>query len=1022
MSFDAAIEEQILHLGRGILKQVRGRTARHTFDHRAFAERLLSEPELKTQLLRLVDVLPTLENDAQLAEHLYLYLGQQNLPIRWPGLARWGLQHGRHGIGAGLSARAARIICRKMARGFILGQSVAEIEPRLRRMFTDGLSFSLDVLGEACTGEAAALAYQQTYLQLIPELSLRLGAWGAANAAGPHGAGARPNRSMHGVMQSPAGAAGTAPATPPAAAAGTPSPRLHLSIKLSGLYSQLRPVDPDGSVQVIKDRLRPILLAARAAGAFILVDSEQFDYRAITLRAFKELLVEDGLRDFKDVGIAMQAYLCDTPLVVASLIAWAKDRGTPITIRLVRGAYWDFERTLAEQNAWPSPVWQHKSQTDQTYEQCVELLLRNYPTVRTAIATHNLRSICVGAVLAESLGLTPREYEFQMLFGMSEDVATALVSRDLAVRMYCPFGPLLPGMAYLVRRLMENSSNESFVYRAGQTHATAAELMLPPQPPPNAGAFPAGPVAAPPGASAFANIPLRRFSIPEQHAAFHAAVESVRPQMPMAVYPHMDGKRIDRPVSAVAVNPSHPEMVVGKIAPAQLSDVQTAMTAASRALDAWRNRPVDQRAQMLERAAAWLAEHRDMLAAWQIFEAGKPWIEADADVCEAVDHIRYAAHEARRLFNPIDLSVSGESQTYTYLPRGIAAVIAPWNFPLAIVAGMTAAALATGNTVIVKPAPQTPVSAQWLIHALQVGGLPAGVVNFLPGGDEIGKALVAHRDMALIAFTGSEAVGREIIASAALVQPGQRHFKHVIAEMGGKNAMIIDDDADMDVAIPEIVASAFGYAGQKCSACSRLIVLSDIYDRLLEKLLDAVASVCIGPSESPSTYMGPVIDSAAQRRLMNVIEKGRSEARVLFQAVLPDGLDGFYVPPTIFVDVPPDGVLAQEEMFGPVLCVFRAGNMADAVALANNTRYGLTAGLMSRNPQRIDLVRRTLEAGNIYINRRITGAVVNRQPFGGMKLSSLGSKAGGPDYLLQFVQARVVTENTIRHGFVPPGG
>ncbi len=448
--------------------------------------------------------------------------------------------------------------------------------------------------------------------------------------------------------------------------------------------------------------------------------------------------------------------------------------------------------------------------------------------------------------------------------------------------------------------------------------------------------------------------------------------------------------------------------------------MQSAVAAAIKAGNHWRDLSSETRSELLDAAAQILTQQRDELSAWQILEAGKPWAEADADVCEAIDHIRYAAFQARRLFKAGNIGKGGESNAWTYHGVGPAAIIAPWNFPLAIVSGMAAAALAAGNPVVIKPAPQTPVSAYWLVQALQKAGLPAGTVGFLPGGDEIGRALVAHPDVALIAFTGSEAAGRQIIAAAMTDTPGRRHFKRVIAEMGGKNAIIVDDDADLDTSIADIVASAFSYAGQKCSACSRLIVLPAVYDQLLEKIIDAVGSLRIGDAADPSTYVGPVIDRAARDRINTAVELARLEARLIYQAPLPRELPGYYVAPGIFTDVKPDGMLAQEEVFGPILAVFRAESVEHAVELANNSRYGLTGGIMSRNPRTIEFVRQRMEVGNLYVNRRITGAVVGRQPFGGIKSSGLGSKAGGPDYLLQFVQAQVVTENTIRHGFVPP--
>jgi RHH-type proline utilization regulon transcriptional repressor/proline dehydrogenase/delta 1-pyrroline-5-carboxylate dehydrogenase len=353
----------------------------------------------------------------------------------------------------------------------------------------------------------------------------------------------------------------------------------------------------------------------------------------------------------------------------------------------------------------------------------------------------------------------------------------------------------------------------------------------------------------------------------------------------------------------------------------------------------------------------------------------------------------------------------------------VAAIIAPWNFPLAILCGMTTAALVSGNTAIMKPAEQSPVIAAKLMEVFEEAGFPPGVVNYLPGvGEEIGPVLVGSPDVSIIAFTGSRAVGLAIQKQAAEVSGGQDHLKRVITELGGKNAVIVDEDADLDEAVHAVVASAFGYAGQKCSACSRAIVLAGVYDAFVARLVEATRSLRIGPAEDPGAFVGPVIDAEARQRILKTIEKGKTEARLAYSADLGALADeGEYVPPTIFADVPPEASIAQEEIFGPVLSVIKAANLTDALSIANGTRYALTGGLFSRSPGNIARVRREFRVGNLYINRKITGALVDRQPFGGFKLSGVGTKAGGPDYLVQFMVPRTITENTLRHGFAPEG-
>jgi RHH-type proline utilization regulon transcriptional repressor/proline dehydrogenase/delta 1-pyrroline-5-carboxylate dehydrogenase len=416
-----------------------------------------------------------------------------------------------------------------------------------------------------------------------------------------------------------------------------------------------------------------------------------------------------------------------------------------------------------------------------------------------------------------------------------------------------------------------------------------------------------------------------------------------------------------------------------------------------------------------------MRRRRCELAAWMIYECGKQWREADADVAEAIDFCDYYAREMLRLAVPLRRDVAGEENEYFYEPRGVTVVIAPWNFPLAILCGMTVAGLVAGNTVIMKPAEQSAVVGAKLMEVFMEIGLPPGVAAYLPGaGEAIGPVLTQHPDVAMIVFTGSKEVGLLINRQAAATPHGQDHVKRVVAEMGGKNAIIVDEDADLDEAVRGVAASAFGYQGEKCSACSRVIVLDPIHDAFVARLVEATRSLKVGPAEDPGTSVGPVIDADSQKRVLDYIEKGKQECHLAFAGDIgPLEQEGFYVAPHIFTNVAPTAVIAQEEIFGPVLAVIRSRNLDDALAIANSTPYALTGGLYSRSPENIARVKRELHVGNLYINRKITGALVDKQPFGGFRLSGIGSKAGGPDYLLQFLQPRTITENTMRRGFAP---
>ena len=626
--------------------------------------------------------------------------------------------------------------------------------------------------------------------------------------------------------------------------------------------------------------------------------------------------------------------------------------------------------------------------------------------------------------VAEALGLGRDQLEFQMLYGMGEALQAAVAGRGYPVRIYTPVGELIPGMAYLVRRLLENTANDSFLRQELLRERTAEQLLAPPLPPPLAARHSSGEGrAGEPSARAsvgFSGEPFTDFSRAESREGFAAALEAVRGQLGQT-YPALLGDRAISDTEPLTVrNPAHPSQVIGRVATASLGHMDLAVTQATAAQPAWAARPAEERAACLRRAAALLRQQRHVLAAWEVLEVGKSWREADTDVMEAIEYLEYYALGAQELAAGRVLPQPfGERNRYVYQPRGVAVVIAPWNFPAAILTGMASAALATGNAVLLKPAEQSPIMAVHITRLLRQAGVPPAIVQLLPGyGPEVGATLVRHPGTHVTLFTGSRAVGLAILHACAQVGTGQRFIKHVVAELGGKNAIVVDDDADLDAAVAGTVISAFGYAGQKCSAASRVIVHARIYDRFLARLVEATDRLVVGDPTDPAVDLGPVIDETAQRRLLDALAQAKEVARVAYrypQARLPEG-PGYYVPPAILTDVFPRHPLAREELFGPLLCVFRVGSFAEGLALANDTDYALTGGVYSRSPSHLDRAIRDLDVGNLYLNRPITGALVGRQPFGGRRLSGLGTKAGGPDYLLQLVVPKTITENTSRHG------
>ena len=461
-----------------------------------------------------------------------------------------------------------------------------------------------------------------------------------------------------------------------------------------------------------------------------------------------------------------------------------------------------------------------------------------------------------------------------------------------------------------------------------------------------------------------------------------------------------------------STDPGSPERIVAWAGRSSEQDAAAAVEAGGRGFRQWSERSAAERAEVLRAAAAILRGRRLELAALQVRECAKPWPEADGDVCEAIDFLEYYAREALVLDGGRELvQVPGERNTMRYAPRGVAAVIAPWNFPLAIPCGMTAAALAAGNAAVLKPAEQAPASAGALVNALHEAGVPRAALSLLPGYGEVGAALVRHPGVHTIAFTGSSAVGLEILRESAETPESQHHVKRVVSEMGGKNCMIVDADADLDEVVPEVVYSAFGYAGQKCSAAARVLVHEAAAETLLERLAGAVRVLEVGQAERFSTEVPPVIEREAQERVRRYAAMAEPMARV---DSVPE--EGWFVPPALVADLPDDSPIVSDEIFGPLLAVGRVRDVDEACDIIEALPFALTGGLFSRSPGTVERVAARLPVGNLYVNRGITGAMVGRQPFGGNRRSGIGSKAGGPDYLLQFVEPRVVSENTMRHG------
>ena len=981
-----ALEPAIARIGRVLADDSAGQGPT-VFDRRWWSNSLLewamTDEPFKVRLFRFIDVLPAVRDDNRVAELIEEYFGDLAslaAPLGW-GLRAMSATK----LGGRLTARSLRQQIVQMAKIFIAGTTVPDAEPMLAELWKNGRGYSIDLLGEASVSEVEADRYRDRCLDALRGLQTVTSAW--------------PSHTLleHDHL-------------------GT-LPRVHLSVKLSALYSQLDPIDPESAFEATAARLRPLLTLAQTMPAAITFDMEHAELKDLILMIFMQLLSEPEYRSYPHAGIALQAYMKDSEDDLKRLITWAERRETPVTVRLVKGAYWDSEMIRYQQRGWPVPVFQNKSETDANYEGLTRLLVQHTDCIRPAFGSHNLRTVAHAEAAAEAAGLSPETCEYQMIFGMAEPLQAAVTKFGRRVRIYTPVGDLIPGMAYLVRRLLENTSNESFLRKEYTEKEPLERLLRPPEvAQPTSTPEPSPQIAG--MQTPFRNEPHTDFSRAESRREMSQAIVRVQSQFGREFSARLgDG----RPLSGATCHahyPSDPSCIIGRVSTCAVDDVDAAMQIAVDAARTWGATPADRRADIVVEAAAMIRTRRFDLAAWEIFETGKPWREADADVAEAIDFLEFYAREMRRFGRPTRLGHEpGELNELLYAPRGVAVVIAPWNFPLAIPAGMVSAALVTGNVVLFKPSERASLVGVLLGEILHEAGVPPSVLQVLPGGADIGEALVTHPDPAVVAFTGSKEIGLGIYRHSADLAPGQRIVKRVIAEMGGKNAIIVDETADLDEAVVGVLSSFTGYQGQKCSACSRVIVLESAYELFLQRLVEAATSLRIGPPLDPRSAVGPMIDERAREKVRRYVEIGKQEGRLVYTKEVDR--PGYFVGPTIVADVPPGARLASEEIFGPVLAVMRARSFAEAMRLANDSCYALTGGLYSRSPANIHAARMAFDVGNLYINRPITGALVSRQPFGGHRLSGMGAKAGGEEYLFQFMLARVVTENTLRRGFAP---
>ncbi|HEY5036317.1 MAG TPA: proline dehydrogenase family protein, partial [Chthoniobacterales bacterium] len=756
----SALQAKIEQRGEQIFELV-DRHPESLFSKAGFYQKMMAfsmrDERFKVQMFRFVDVLASLRRSRDIVEHLREYFhGMDNsiVPMMQTGLRAAG-------IFPWLTATILRRNVSGMARQFIAGRDGSDVMKTLRKKRREKIGFTVDLLGEAVVSEKEADEYAARAMELLETLCRETRGW-----------------------------------TDPLGKNAELFPVVNLSVKISAYYSQMNPADPDEAVAHLAPKLRPLLRRAKELGAFVNFDMESYAHKNATLQLFKSLFTEEEFRNWPNVGIVTQAYLRDAERDLRGLIDWGRQRGTRFAVRLVKGAYWDYEKIVAAQNGWVCPVFLQKPESDANFETCTRILLDNESIVTSAFGSHNVRSIAHAMAYADSLGIDKSRFEFQLLYGMAGPIKRALVEMGYRVREYSPVGELLPGMSYLVRRLLENTSNEGFLRAKFSDQQSTAQLLRDPnelittdarlRPPiemePSQYHSANGETRETPPGDSYENAPLANFVHQQTQEQMKSALREVRSRFGKQYPLTIGGEKVTTGKWMNSVNPSAPNEIVGEVADAGIPEADRAAKAAWAAFNRWSRTSVEHRAQLLERVAAIMERRRFELSAVEVFEVGKPWAEADGDIREAMDFLLFYAQQMRILGRPeLTQHVPGEESYEHHWARGVALVIAPWNFPIAILTGMVSAALVTGNTVIMKPAEQSAICGALVMEMFAEAGVPDGVLNFLNGdGAVIGAHLVDHPDIDLIAFTGSREVGLKIWEAGGRTRPGQRELKRVV--------------------------------------------------------------------------------------------------------------------------------------------------------------------------------------------------------------------------------------------------
>jgi RHH-type proline utilization regulon transcriptional repressor/proline dehydrogenase/delta 1-pyrroline-5-carboxylate dehydrogenase len=864
---------------------------------------------------------------------------------------------------AGPLARVIRYMVRFMAKRFIAGETIELAQESFKELFSTGRDVTLDQLGELVVSEHEADNYMKEVLNLINGFSLHIPA-GQKNDAGIY--------------------------------------RAHVSIKVSALCSDFKPEAFDYTYKLVAPRLSKILTTAKQKQVFINIDAEHYHYRDVVFKIYRKLLLEtEELKDYQQTGIVLQAYLRDSAKHLSEIVDLAKERGLLMPIRLVKGAYWDAETIEADAHAYDAPEFLNKSETDINFRQLINEIYKAYPHIQLCIASHNFSDHAYAYALKEEKYPSLPSLEHQCLHMTYEALSTAMAKMGWVVRNYVPIGSLLVGMAYLVRRIMENSSQVG-VLTIMRSHKKGVNLYAPNdvlKMDRTNGNLTFDKSVTELNGEFFNITPLRTY-LDDQLEVFKTELEDFKNK-------EMDKEYVNKFHTTgdfeVIHGPNGDETPVGKIRFATVEDAAKAVDSIDTEFyeGVWGNLTWVERVTVMAKAADLMLLRRNKLTALIMMESGKALNEALADVDEAIDFINFYSREQYKL------------SSTNYTARGPSAVIAPWNFPIAIACGMTVSSLISGNTVILKSAEQTPLVANELIDILHEAGVPHHAVIHLPGmGETVGQYLVDSEKISTIIFTGSKPVGVSIFRNAAKRLYFNRRYQasypvRVITEMGGKNAIIVTNNAELDETVAGILYSAYAHSGQKCSACSRVIVDNQIKYKLIARLAEAAKDLKVGRSDDFSVFVNPLITKGEKERLISQVERATQEAKEFGGKVIIDRsaeeLPGNAVGPTI-IELPKARAMksdsfAQIELFAPVVHIIGVNGLDEALEVYNSVEYGLTGGVFSQSQDDLDYCQARLQNGNIYINRAITGARVAIEPFGGFKMSGTGPKAGGLDYV-----------------------